>query len=384
VKVTEEPVEHLVVRQPPSARDGLRHAVIVAASVRAIFFPLAWASVWLHTTTPGALHIGFFEVWNRWDASILLRIAEFGYTSAADPHATAFFPLFPLIVRAFHAAGIGYLAAGLTISGVSSVVAFTYLWRIAEEEIGPGAGHRAQLYLALFPTAVFLIAPYTEALFLAGATAAFYYARRERWALVGFPAAVAMGARFAGLFLLAGLAVEFVRQRRWSARRILEAIAALVIGALPLGAYMAFLSRSHRGAFAFVHAQKEGWGRAFVGPKRAFLATLQDTNGQNFADWIFAWKVEILAAAIGCLLVILALRKREWGYATFMGTTMAVLVTSSWYYSIPRMLLSLFPIVLFLAARTERRPQEHQWWLTATTAVATLGVTVFANYLWFF
>ena len=96
-------------------------------------------------------------------------------------------------------------------------------YRLAEEEIGRGAGlagphetngagRRASLYLLFFPTAVFLVAPYSESLFLAGAIPAFYYARRKRWIMAGMFAAVAMGARAAGIFLLFGLLVEFVRQ----------------------------------------------------------------------------------------------------------------------------------------------------------------------------
>ena len=124
------------------------------------------------------------------------RVAEFGYTDPnTDPHSTVFFPLLPLLLRALHTVGLSYLVAGVIISTAASIVAGAYLFQLAEDEMGEGSGRRALLYMLLFPTAVFLIAPYSEALFLAGAIAAFYYARSGRWLLVALPGAVAVGAR---------------------------------------------------------------------------------------------------------------------------------------------------------------------------------------------
>ena len=47
-----------------------------------------------------------------------------------------------------------------------------------------------------------------------------------------------------------------------------------------------------------------------------------------------------------------SLLRREWGWVTFVGLTVLALATSTYYYSVPRMLLSLFPVMLFLAAVT--------------------------------
>jgi hypothetical protein len=358
----------------------------VTAATRAAFLLVAVAASWfLQTETQGAPQESFLSLWDNWDARHLVTIGEHGYFSvASDAHATAFFPLFPLLVAALLVVGVHPVAAGLVVSALASFVAGAYLFRLAEEEVGEGAGRRALVYLMVFPTAVFLVAPYSEAVFLAGAIAAFYYARRQRWILVGVPAAVAMGARFAGVFVLVGLAVEFLRQRDLSAARVGRAVLALTIGAVPLVAYSIYLAQTTGDPFHFVEAQRAGWGRDLVGPIESFRTTF-DTWGRDYpTNWLLAWRGEIIAAAAGLGMVAWAYAKREWGYAAFMGSMLALLLSSSWYYSIPRMLLSFFPVMVFLAQWSKGSDKRHEAILLATVPIAIMGAILFTQGIWFY
>ncbi|MDP9233193.1 MAG: hypothetical protein M3P01_01410 [Actinomycetota bacterium] len=362
-----------------------KQALQILVVTRAAFFTVAYAASWFLAVGRGPHVEGFFSLWDRWDATLFIRVATFGYTGPqTDPHATAFFPLLPLLLRGASHLGIDPIGAGLAISAIASLVAFAYLFRLAEEEVGEGAGRRAVLYLALFPTAVFLVAPYSEALFLAGAIPAFYYARRSRWSLVALPAAVAMGARFAGCFLLAGLLVEFLRQRNFSARRVRTGALALGAGLLPLVAYSWFLYRVKGNALYYFVDQRLGWDRRLTSPLQAFRATWDTWNAGQPTNWIFAWRIEILAAALGVGFVLWALAKREWGYATFMGAMMASVMVSSWYFSIPRMLLSLFPIPLLLAGFSRRSATRHEILVVLLASLAVLGVIVYTHGAWFY
>lgn len=372
-----------IARPPGSWPTSVRLALLA----RAAFFLTGIAASWmLLSDTGGAPEVGFQEMWRRWDAHHFLTIAEFGYTAPeSDAHAAAFFPAFPLAVRPLLWLGLSPILAGLLVSTLASVVAGVYLFRLAEEELGTGAGRRALLYLTIFPTAVFLVAPYSEALFLAGAIAAFYYARRARWHLVGVPAAVAMGARAAGVFLLVGLVFEFLRQRELTFQRTASAVLSLLVGALPLLAFGAFLAQAMGDPLMFLVHQEEGWGRTFVGPVASFRNTWGTWDvGSYPTNWLLAWRIEIVAAFAGLAMTLWAIAKREWGYAAFMGSLLLVLVTSTWYYSIPRMLLSMFPIVLFLSEASGKRPHLHEWLLLAFAPLATLGVVVFTQGGWFY
>ncbi|HVM36387.1 MAG TPA: hypothetical protein VM784_13735 [Actinomycetota bacterium] len=363
-----------------------RNAIVVTLVTRAVFFAVAFAASWYFTSSGPSPGEGLFGMWNRWDAALFQRVAEFGYTDPrTEPHATAFFPLFPLLMKALHGLGLPWVGAGLLISTVATIVALGFLYRLADEEIGGDAGRNAILYLSFFPTAVFLVAPYSEALFLSGAVPAFFYARRARWHLAAFPAAIAVASRAAGLFVLFGLAWEFVRGKDFRLKTGLAALGALAAGALPLLAYGAYLERVKGDAFYFFTDQRLGWFRDFVGPVDSLRATWSSVLNQgNAANWRFAWGIEIVAAAAGVLFVAWALARREWGFAAFMAATLVALMTSTWYFSIPRMLLSFFPVALFLAAASARNRRLHEYLLMVLVPVATLGVVVFTRSAWFY
>ena len=381
--VADAPARAEVVR----TRSAWAQAALIVAGTRIFFSLAAYAGSYLLSgDTFGLPARGFFDLWVQWDATRFLVTAEVGYEGPGSfANSYAFFPFFPLAVRALGAFGIPGPLAGLLISLVSSWVALTFLIKLAEADAGEDAGRRAALYLAVFPTAVFLIAPYSEALFLAGAIPAFYYARKARWHLVGLPAALAMGTRFAGVFLLLGLVAEALRQRDLSLRDALTAGLASLIGLLPLLGYCAFLAQVKGDPFYFVTDQRLGWGRTFVGPLAAFRNTIDrwDDPTQS-TSFLIAYRIEVVAALVGIGIVLWALAKREWGYAVFMGSLLGVLLTSTEYFSIPRILLTFFPAFIFLAQATLTRPRLHEAYLITSTTVAALGVIVYTRGAWFF
>ena len=354
---------------------------------RLAFLVVAFAATWfLNSEGRGPSPVGFLDMWHRWDAIHFTDISTHGYFGLeTDPNAAAFFPLFPLLIDVLNAVGIEPRLAGLLISFLASIVAGHYLYRLAENDVGEGAGRRALLYLFLFPTAVFLVAGYTEALFLAGAIAAFYYAKTDRWYFVGIPTAIAMGARLAGLFLIFGLVVEFVRQRDFRSDRIAGASLSLAIGFLPFLLYGIFLELSVDNFLEFRDAQFRGWGRTLVSPFASFAGTWNTWwVGNHPTNWIFAWRVEILFALVGLVFTGWAFWRREFGYGVYMLATLAALMTSTWYFSIPRMVLALFPIPLLLAHYTQDNPERHQNVLLITAPLSTLGVIVFTQGKWFY
>ena len=117
----------------------------------------------------------------------------------------AFFPGLPALLRAGHSLGLGYPLAGLVVSAVALAVAAVALSRLGDLDGPSGAGLLAVVGLVAAPSAVFLAAGYSEAVFLAFAVPAWLAARRGRWWLAGLLGAGASTVRVSGLFLAAGL-----------------------------------------------------------------------------------------------------------------------------------------------------------------------------------
>ena len=112
--------------------------------------------------------------WDSWDVTLFRKIAEFGYdgypTHYPDQNVAAFFPGFPLVLRAAHLVVPDWTAAGLLVSFVAGAVAVVALARLSG--LAGVDGSRAVLYLVASPYAVFLAAGYSESLFLAFASPA--------------------------------------------------------------------------------------------------------------------------------------------------------------------------------------------------------------------
>jgi hypothetical protein len=147
----------------------------------------------------------WLEPWQRWDTPQYQAIAERGYM-AFD---TALFtpPLYPLLVYLVSRLMDGStLLAGMVVSGIACLLCMFALHRLACMEFGDERlARRAVLYLAVFPTAFFLFAVYTESLFLLGVMMALLSVRLKKWTWAGIWGAVVALTRTPGILILVPL-----------------------------------------------------------------------------------------------------------------------------------------------------------------------------------
>jgi hypothetical protein len=124
----------------------------------------------------------------RWDASWYMNIATEGYRFRAGD-ATAqqnivFFPAFPLALRTvgrlFGGSIAAHLFAGTVLNCLLFCFALVYVYRLARDILGgDDEAGAAVVFVATYPFALFYGAIYSESLYLLGAVAAFYHARRR-------------------------------------------------------------------------------------------------------------------------------------------------------------------------------------------------------------
>ena len=199
----------------------------------------------------------------RWDSVWYLRIADSGYGDSASR--AAFFPLYPLLVRAvatpFGASEGALLLAAYVLSLAAFLAALFLLHRLTELELGRRLARPTLLLLAVFPAAVYFGAPYSESLFLLLAVGACYAARSGHWAWAGTCAALASATRSAGLLLLIPLVMFW-----WGSRPRRQRDGAwLLLAPLGIAAYAAWLGLVEGEALRFLDVQ-EAWSRELTVP----------------------------------------------------------------------------------------------------------------------
>jgi hypothetical protein len=333
--------------------------------------------------TPRLHELGYgLDVWARWDSDWYLRIAEDGYAEA--PSSTpAFFPLYPALVG-----GVGrllaghYVLAGVLLSLAACLAAFALLYRLALDRLGEEGARRAVLYLALFPTALFLQAVYSESLYLALVLGAFLLAERGRWLGAGVVAGLAILTRPVGVALLAALLV--LAWRAPDRRRAVAGVAA----AMPIAAlYPVLLAVWIGEPFAFLRAQEGIWERHLsrAGPLgglwEGVAALVREEGGRAFALNLqqLAFTVVFIALAV------MAWRLFGAAYGLFAAASLAIplsVPSERWpLLSMPRFGLVVFPLVLALAALGARRG-VHDGILAVSSLLLGVAVVQWALWQW--
>jgi hypothetical protein len=289
--------------------------------------------------TPRLHELGdWFDVLARWDSDWYLRIAESGYRWPSST--PAFFPLYPALVGGLgRVLGDRFLLAGVLVSLAASATAFVLLHELVRLRLGPADARRAVLYLAVFPTSLFLGAVYGEGLFLALAIGTFALAERGRLGWAAFAAGLAMLTRAQGLALLPALAVF-----AWRSDRRARSFATLAVPVALFLVYPVVLEAWLGHGLAFLDAQRI-WDRSLapLGPLGGLVQAIGegDVLGPLLAVAFLAlaavaWRV--LGAAYGAYaLVALALPM------AFPSERLGGL------YSFPRLALAAFPCLAALA-----------------------------------
>jgi hypothetical protein len=366
----------------------------------------------------------------RWDSAWYLVIAHYGYrpdlgvfTAPRD----AFFPLYPLGIRALSWLGSPPIVAGVLISLLAFAAALYGIHRLTTLELsrrGVGrsteAARLAVLVTAFAPMAFFFSAVYSESLYLALSVGLFWSARQGRWALVGVLGALAAVTRSTGLVLLApalmlylyGPRADRPPDRPGSARRSMLVPAyrlradALWLVLVPAGVVAFGLALANGGGefLAPFHAQNV-WGRHFAGPylgiwdglKAAFEGARQLLSFQRRTIYfpaapgsptvaaghnvmLFAFLLAAVPPFIAC---VRRLPAAYWAYVLLaLALPLSYPVASQPLMSLPRFLVVLFPLSIGAGAWLAEHRRARRPLLVGSGALMAVFVAQFATWHW--
>ena len=205
-----------------------------------------------------------FGVLASWDGHWYYRVAAKGYLLVPDRQSNpAFFPLYPALLRAVHALGINYTAAGLILPNLFLLVALYAFYALTTELLGPDTARRATVYVAIFPIGYVFSMSYPESLVLAAMAFSALAALRGRWGLAGACAAIGALARPEGAFVaLPLLAIAWQQRRELSPQGRGFALGAALAPWAALASYPLYLWTALDDPFAWSKAQQE-WQRQF-------------------------------------------------------------------------------------------------------------------------
>jgi hypothetical protein len=323
------------------------------------------------------------SLWERlliWDAGWFLRVAMDGYpegytysgTGQLEGNELAFFPVYPMLIRAGAAIGIDPGAAALTVAWLASVCAAIALHLLGSSLYGKRAGWALVAVCCSAPASVVLSMAYSESLFIALVAGMFAAAHRRVWwaaGLLGLLTALSRptGAAAAlGLAIAALLALKHDDQPKW---KPLAAAAAALAG-VPL--YLGWVAYRVGDLTAWFKIQTAGWGTSFdYGESTGKFLWTTLRSGDGWVPMSVALILLVALAAAG-----VALAQKPWLPLAVYGVVAMILVygQAGFYHSKPRLLLPvLLTLLPAVVAAARARPR-----------VAVLSITAWALFgLWY-
>lgn len=295
----------------------------------------------------------------RWDGVPYLQIAHQGYEThlmflpngRPQTMRIAFFPLYPMLMRAGHAVtGLPDEYVGLAVSFAAALVAAVGMYRLFR----PYLGHRTTLVAValwgVLPYAFLESMVYTESLFTALAVWCMYALVNRRWLTAGGLAAVAglVHSTAAYLAVTIGVAAALAVLRRQDGRRPWLGTALAPLGLVAYWVYLAL--RYSRPDAWFLAESTPQWSSTFDFGKQtlrifAHLLSFSNVTQPSWVPFLLATACLVPIMVITIVLTwnrLLPLPLIVW--AVF--TVGSALLTSGTYASKPRFLLVCVPLVV--------------------------------------
>lgn len=326
---------------------------------------LTWASI--HTAKKLHEHWTWYQVLVRdlrhWDAGWYIEIAKYGYFKLSE---TAFFPLYPLMLRTFHAlSGHSYPLVGTVLSSVFFFLSLYVLGRLGLYVGGLGTAFASMAILASFPMAFFFDSMYAESLFLFLTLMAAYMSLQGKFWRAGLFAGLATLTRNTGMFMDLVLFFDYLSihsmglrfwKRTWWAKLRWDFLS-LLLAPFGLALYLGWSKLVTGKALAFIAAERL-WGRHYAPPWLNWYATwkmMQAPHPISFHYYLLefcSFSLVVLFLIIGLWLAKKSLNQFGWWLysftVTYIGSSEPSLHIKDYLLSFPRFVLMLFPVFIYL------------------------------------
>lgn len=351
------------------------NAAATAVVTKLLVLVFGAAAVRTFSDAPLDPDTSFLSIWNRWDASSYLNLAENGYAALGeDRFLIVFFPFYPTLIRIFQTIFPGYLLSAVVVSAIASIALALGFRALVRLDFGERTAQMAVFFLFIFPTSYFLHIPYTESTFLAVTVGCFLAARKRMWLAAGALGAAACLTRINGLVLVPAIAFEVWENYRENGRFERRSLWLLLIP-VGFGLYLLLNIQVAGDPLMFMTYQQEHWHRYFRFPWEGIWETAKRINDPKPVNAMMTGVQELLFVCIGLFALIAGWRQLRNSYRVWLAVNWLLFVSTSFVLSVPRYTLTLFPIFILMA-----RSASRSWTLRLTYTVwSILFLALFAT-----
>jgi len=325
--------------------------------------------------------------WAGFDGVHYLTIAMKGYIGTGLIQ--AFFPVYPLLIAGFQLL-LNPLIAGLFVSTMFIIPASFLFVRIYQNQNKDGKWWTVLLSLLFFPTSFFFVAMYSESLFLFLALLSFFFMHKKKWLFASIVIGIASATRITGIFLVPALLLVMFRERRTIHHFTIKTIMFSVLGVAGLLIYMNFLYGEFHDPLYFLHVQSEfGAGRQenlVMFPQVVYRYIRILLTAQTYTWLYFSYTQELVLTLLAGLVLLFQTFVKKWRvqaeYLVFAWLSYILPSLTGTFQSMPRYLLTIFPIYFFIAALYKQHRAFYWLILGIGFVLLTINTMLFFQGYW--
>ncbi len=274
----------------------------------------------------------------KWDSVFYLNIAQHSYT---EPVSAAFFPLYPMLIKVVAAVTGSALTAAIIVSWsclIGAIYFYLQLLKLLFKKLTEQALSNYLFLFLLFPSAVFLIAAYSESLFALLSLSSIYFVLKNRPGWAFLLAGLSSITRINGLFVLLLVAILCFEKRLPLKQIALKSLSGIV----PFGLFLIFLAHRFHNPLQFLQAEKM-WGHF---------------NGSYVSSLAHSLNLFNLIGLAGIVVAVYYWsRRRRLGFAAYSLLYLLTPFISGSFDGFNRYILMVFPLQWLLVELITKRPQ---------------------------
>ncbi len=263
-----------------------------------------------------------------WDAVDYISIARHGYSSFFWVN---WFPLYPMAISLLDHLSPSVLISALIVSWASLVGAIYFYIKIVRRIFkfnSPWETIRAELLFVLFPTGVFLIAPFSESLFAFLSLSAIYFALQKRYLWAALLAMGSTATHITGVFVVALIGLILLEEHGQPKKIVMMMIG----GGLGLFAYMTYLYVKYQKPLGFITTQR----------------TYHNWTSKGWSNLITSASLLTIASIIAVILSAVYWWNKRKSFSVYSLLFLSIPIVGHQYGGFNRYILMAFPIPLMI------------------------------------
>ncbi|MEX0728516.1 MAG: mannosyltransferase family protein [Planctomycetaceae bacterium] len=198
-----------------------------------------------------------FAPFVHWDALWYLSVVEVGYqadTEAPTQQNPAFFPVFPLAVRALSFLGAPTIPAAILLANLGTLAASCLFYHFVRRTYGEPAARWSLLFWLFHPMGFFGSVPYADSFLAVCTIAAMNAVTQQRHLLAGLWCGIATAVRPPAL-ALAGLFLPAIVGKSQSTKTRTNSFVGMCLSGLGIAMYFAYLGYEFGDPLLYLHTK---------------------------------------------------------------------------------------------------------------------------------